>query len=130
MNNNPARGTTAAHSTTAKDRKSPDPGALRQFCRALADTLTSAGVRQGLAGRVEIGDLLGERRDQHGADLDLLGAVTVIVRNSLLEHVHAVGPLSGADMKFITTRAAGPVAHFLAAPTWQSGSQVRRGREK
>jgi hypothetical protein len=47
--------------------------------------------------------------------LHLLGAVAVIVRGSILEQAHADGLADASAITFLTTHAAGPLSHFLAA---------------
>lgn len=49
------------------------------------------------------------------ASVSLKGAVAVVVRSSLIEDVHSSGLVEAGTVKFITTRAAGPLSHFLAA---------------
>lgn len=45
----------------------------------------------------------------------LKAAVCVVVRNSQLEEAHAHGPVNDGGIKGITTMAATPLSHFLAA---------------
>ena len=45
----------------------------------------------------------------------LKGAVAVVVRSSLLEEAHAHGPVEAGSIQGITTLAAAPLSHFLAA---------------
>jgi hypothetical protein len=47
------------------------------------------------------------------ADAPLLAAVTLIVRNSGLEHLHAGGRLGSGAVRDITTLAAGPLVGYL-----------------
>jgi len=47
--------------------------------------------------------------------LELKGAVAVIVRSSLLEEAHTHGPVEAGGIRGITTMAAAPLSHFLAA---------------
>lgn len=47
--------------------------------------------------------------------LRLKAAVTVVVRNSLLEEAHANGPLEAGGIQAITTAACAPLSHLLAA---------------
>jgi len=47
--------------------------------------------------------------------LDHLGAVNVVVRNSLLEEAHANGPVTADDIRHMTTAAVAPMSHLLAA---------------
>jgi hypothetical protein len=47
--------------------------------------------------------------------LALKGAVAVIVRGSQLEEAHAHGPVNSGGIQAITTMAAAPLSHFLAA---------------
>jgi len=56
--------------------------------------------------------------------LDHLGAVNVVVRNSLLEEAHANGPVTADDIRHMTTAAVAPMSHLLAAgrrPPWTRG---------
>lgn len=53
--------------------------------------------------------------DPTDSPLDLRGAVAVVVRSSLLEETHSHGPVEAGGIKAITTRAAAPLSHFLAA---------------
>ena len=50
-----------------------------------------------------------------GSSLDLKGAVAVVVRSSLLEEAHSHGPVEAGGIQGITTMAAAPLSHFLAA---------------
>jgi hypothetical protein len=50
-----------------------------------------------------------------GSSLDLKGAVSVVVRSSLLEEAHSHGPVEAEGIHGITTMAAAPLSHFLAA---------------
>ena len=50
-----------------------------------------------------------------GSSLELKGAVAVVVRSSLLEEAHSHGPVEAGGIKGITTMAAAPLSHFLAA---------------
>ena len=47
--------------------------------------------------------------------LEMKAAVTVVVRNSLLEEAHADGPLKSGGIRVITTAACAPLSHVLAA---------------
>ena len=47
------------------------------------------------------------------ADVPLLAAVTLVVRNSGLEHLHAGGRLGAAAVRGITTVAVGPLVGYL-----------------
>lgn len=49
------------------------------------------------------------------ATLEMKAAVTVVVRNSLLEEAHTNGPLESGGIQAITTAAAGPLSHLVAA---------------
>jgi hypothetical protein len=49
------------------------------------------------------------------ASMELKGAVSVVVRSSLLEEAHANGPVSAGGIEAITTMAAAPLSHLLAA---------------
>lgn len=50
-----------------------------------------------------------------GSPLELKGAVAVVVRSSLPEQAHSQGPVEAGGMRGITTMAAAPLSHFLAA---------------
>jgi hypothetical protein len=67
------------------------------------------------------------------ATLEMKAAVTVVVRNSLLEEAHTNGPLETGGILAVTTAATAPLSHLLAgrAPRSRPGEgdlQVRRGR--
>jgi hypothetical protein len=49
------------------------------------------------------------------ATLEVKAAVTVVVRNSLLEEAHSNGPLEAGGIQAITTAATAPLSHLLAA---------------
>jgi len=49
------------------------------------------------------------------SSLDLKGAVSVVVRSNLLEEAHWHGPVEAGGIQGITTMAAAPLSHFLAA---------------
>jgi hypothetical protein len=49
------------------------------------------------------------------SSLALKGAVAVVVRSSMLEEAHSRGPVDGGGITGITTMAAAPLSHFLAA---------------
>ncbi|WP_157367841.1 hypothetical protein [Alloactinosynnema sp. L-07] len=53
--------------------------------------------------------------EPHGAPMELKGAVTVVVRNSMLELAHTDGELNEGGIKAITGMATGPLSHLLAA---------------
>jgi len=55
------------------------------------------------------------RYEPAGSSLALKGAVAVVVRSSLLEEAHAHGPVDAGGIQAITTMAAAPLSHFLAA---------------
>lgn len=46
---------------------------------------------------------------------ELRAAVTVVVRNSRLEQVHAGGPVNSGGLEALTTAAAAPLSHLLGA---------------
>jgi hypothetical protein len=56
--------------------------------------------------------------------LDLRAAVTVVVRNSRLEDLHVRGLVEVAAIKTITTMAAGPLSHLLAARRRRPGPPI------
>ena len=55
------------------------------------------------------------RYEPADSSLMLKGAVAVVVRSSLLEEAHAHGPVEAGGIQGITTLAAAPLSHFLAA---------------
>lgn len=118
----------------------PDPGHFEQFCRVVvpgvltdvchADTELAAQVGEDILARAEsYAALDATARDvliapfaeevagyePAGSSLVLKGAVAVVVRSSLLEEAHSRGPVEAGGVKAITTMAAAPLSHFLAA---------------
>ena len=118
----------------------PDPEHFERFCRtAMLEVLTDAcGVDAGLA--AQVGEDILARGESYAAlddaardvlmspfaeevagyepaasPLELKGAVAVIVRSSLLEQAHSHGPVDAGGIRGITTAAAAPLSHFLAA---------------
>jgi hypothetical protein len=55
------------------------------------------------------------RYEPASSSLVLKGAVAVVVRSSLLEEAHAHGPVEAGGIQGITSMAAAPLSHFLAA---------------
>jgi len=121
-------------------RDEPDPGHFERFCHvAVPDLLTEVcHVSTELAAR--IGDDILVRAESYAmlddksrdvliapfaediaryepadSSLMLKGAVAVVVRSSLLEEAHAHGPVEAGGIQGITTLAAAPLSHFLAA---------------
>jgi hypothetical protein len=118
----------------------PDPEHFEQFCRVvLPEALTdvchveaelAAQVGQDVMARAESFAAL-DRTAQDvlvapfaeevagyeptESPLALKGAVAVIVRSSLLEEAHAHGPVDEGGIRAITTMAAAPLSHLLAA---------------
>jgi hypothetical protein len=118
----------------------PDPGHFERFCHVIVpDILTDVcHVVEGLA--AQVGDDILARAESYAAlddaardvlmspfaeevvgydpddsPLELKGAVAVVVRSSLLEEAHAHGPVQTGGIKGITSMAAAPLSHFLAA---------------
>lgn len=118
----------------------PDPRHFERFCRVIVPgVLTDACyVDQDLATRV--GEDILARAESYAAlddpardvlispfaeevagyepansPLELKGAVAVVVRSSLLEEAHSHGPVEAGGIEGITTMAAAPLSHFLAA---------------
>jgi hypothetical protein len=118
----------------------PDPGHFERFCRVIVPgVLTDAcHVDQDLATRV--GEDILVRAESYAAlddtardvlispfaeevagyepadsPLELRGAVAVVVRSSLLEEAHSHGPVEAGGIESVTTMAAAPLSHFLAA---------------
>jgi hypothetical protein len=125
----------------ARDRQGePDPEHFERFCRVIVpDFLTNVcHVEEELAAQVGK-DILarGEsyaalddtardvlmspfaeevvRYDPADSPLELKCAVAVVVRSSLLEEAHSHGPVNAGGIKSITSGAAAPLSHFLAA---------------
>jgi hypothetical protein len=103
------------------------PGMLRDGCGvdvALAnaigaDVLARAEALASLSGSAQdvlTAPFVEEVFDHRPVDagVSLLADVTVVVRNSMLEHAHNSGPLREGIVT-ITEYAAGPLSHFLAA---------------
>jgi hypothetical protein len=125
----------------AKDRQGqPHPGHFERFCREIVpglltdvchvDRELAAGVGKDIRVRAESYAALDDTaRDvlmapfaeevvgYQPADspLQLKGAVAVVVRSSLLEEAHSHGPVEAGGIEGITTMAAAPLSHFLAA---------------
>ena len=125
----------------AKDRQSePDPGHFERFCNVVVpDLLTdvchvstelAAQIGEDILARAESYAMLEDtarnvliapfaeevaRYEPADSSLVLKGAVAVVVRSSLLEEAHAHGPVEAGGIQGITTLAAAPLSHFLAA---------------
>ncbi len=118
----------------------PDPGHFERFCRDIvpgvltdvchADEELAAQVGEDILVRAEsyaalddtardvlISPFAEEVVGYEPADssVELKGAVAVVVRSSLLEEAHSHGPVEAGGIKGITTMAAAPLSHFLAA---------------
>jgi len=118
----------------------PDPGHFERFCRVIVPGILTdvCHVDEDLAARV--GEDILARAESYaalddtardvliapfaeevagyepvGSPLELKGAVAVVVRSSLLEEAHSHGPVEAAGIEAITTMAAAPLSHFLAA---------------
>src|SRR6266567_5677850 len=118
----------------------PDPGHFERFCRIIIPGILTdvCHVEKGLAARV--GEDILVRAESYaalentvrdalvapfaeevagyepaGSPLELKGAVAVVVRSSLLEEAHSHGPVEAGGIEGITTMAAAPLSHFLAA---------------
>ena len=128
--------------TRAKDRQGePDPGHFERFCREIVPgVLTDAcHVDEELAARVGK-DILARAESYAafddtarnvlispfaeevagyqpaGSSLDLKGAVSVVVRSSLLEETHSHGPVEAGGIEGITTMAAAPLSQGALSP--------------
>ena len=127
--------------TRAKDRQGePDPGHFERFCREIVpgiltdvchvDKELAAQVGEDILARAEsyaalddaardvlMSPFAEEVAGYEPADspLELKGAVSVVVRSSLLEEAHSHGPVDAGGIKGITKMAAAPLSHFLAA---------------
>jgi hypothetical protein len=118
----------------------PDPGHFERFCRVIVPGILTdvCHVDKDLAARV--GEDILVRAESYAAlddtardvlispfaeevvgyepadsPLELKGAVAVVVRSSLLEEAHSHGPVEAGGIEGITTMAAAPLSHFLAA---------------
>ena len=125
----------------AKDEPGePDPQHFERFCHAIVlETLTDV-CHVGTELATQVGDDILARGESYAAlddaarnvlispfaeevagydpaasPLELKGAVAVIVRSSLLEEAHTHGPVEAGGIRGITTVAAAPLSHFLAA---------------
>jgi len=127
--------------TGARERQGePDPRLFERFCHVIVqgiltdvchvDEELAARVGEDILARAEsyaalddpIRDVLispfAEEVDGYepaDASLELKGAVSVVVRSSLLEEAHSNGPVAASGIKSITTMAVAPLSHFLAA---------------
>jgi hypothetical protein len=125
----------------AEDRQDdPDPVHFERFCREIVpgiltdvchvDEDLAAHVGKDILARAESYAALDDAaRDvlmspfaedvtgykPAGSSLQLKGAVAVVVRSSLLEEAHSHGPVEAGGIEGITTMAAAPLSHFLAA---------------
>jgi hypothetical protein len=125
----------------AGDRQGePDPRLLDRFCRVVVPGILTdvCHIEEELAAQVGA-DILARAEsfaalddaardvlmspfaeevagfEPAGSPLELKGAVAVVVRSSLLEEAHAHGDLEAGSIKAITTMAAAPLSHLLAA---------------
>jgi hypothetical protein len=132
---------TARAGAKAKDRQGqPDPGHFERFCREIVpglltdvchvDEEVAAQVGKDIRTRAESYAALGDTArdvlmspfaeevagyEPADSPLQLKGAVAVVVRSSLLEEAHSHGPVEAGGIEGITTMAAAPLSHFLAA---------------
>ena len=104
------------------------PGVLTDVCHVAEELATRVGediltraesyaALEGTARNVLISPFAEEVAGYEPPDssLELKGAVAVVVRSSLLEEAHSHGPVEAGGIKGITTMAAAPLSHFLAA---------------
>src|SRR5581483_9370509 len=132
---------TARSGARAKDRQGePDPVHFERFCNEIIQGVLTGVCHVGEELAAQVGmDILARAESNAALDdtarnvlispfaeevagyepadssLDLKGAVCVIVRSSLLEEAHSHGPVDAGGIKGITTMAAAPLSHFLAA---------------
>jgi hypothetical protein len=125
----------------AKDRQGqPDPEHFERFCREIVpglltdvchvDRELAAQVGKDILARAGSYAALGDTArdvlmspfaedvvgyEPADSPLQLKGAVAVVVRSSLLEEAHSHGPVEAGGIEGITTMAAAPLSHFLAA---------------
>jgi hypothetical protein len=118
----------------------PDPTAMTRFCHEVVPSMLIDGCGVDPALTSAIGkDVLSRARsfaalsdpvrdvlmapfieevfdhEPPQATLEMKAAVTVVVRNSLLEEAHTNGPLETGGIQAITTAASAPLSHLLAA---------------
>lgn len=117
----------------------PDPDQMNRFCGEIVPgMLIQCGVDEQEAGRVaadirlraEAATHLNQERleilaapffeesfDHQPTDAPqwLKAITTLVVRNSLLEEVHAHGPVNSGGIQAITTFGLGPLSHLIAA---------------
>lgn len=118
----------------------PDPTVMTRFCHEVVPSMLTNGCRVDAALATAIGaDVLSRARsfaaladpvrdvlmapfieevfdhEPPEAMLEVKAAVTVVVRNSLLEEAHANGPLESGGIQAITSAATAPLSHLLAA---------------
>jgi hypothetical protein len=118
----------------------PDAGHFERFCHVIVPEILTdvCHVDEDLAARV--GEDILARAESYAAledtardaliapfaeevagyepadsSLMLKGAVAVVVRSSLLEEAHSHGPVEAGGIEGVTTMAAAPLSHFLAA---------------
>lgn len=121
-------------------RTQPDAGHMIRWCREIlpamlvkvchVEPVEAAAVGEDVLSRatafamlpvrtrdVVIAPFLEEIFDHEpvGVPLSLLGATTVAVRNSRLEHSHAGGLVDAGGLRALTTAAAAPLSHLLGA---------------
>jgi hypothetical protein len=117
----------------------PDPTVMTRFCREVVPSILTDGCGVDTALTSAIGeDELSRARSFAALDvpdrevlmtpfieevfdhdppettLTMKAAVTVVVRNSLLEDAHINGPLNPSGIQAITTAASAPLSHLLA----------------
>jgi len=123
----------------AKDEQGePYPQHFEQFCHAIVLEMLTVVCHVGTELATQVGDDILARGESYAAlddaarnvlispfaeevagyeptasPLELKGAVAVIVRSSLLEEAH--GPVEAGGIRGVTTVAAAPLSHFLAA---------------
>jgi hypothetical protein len=118
----------------------PDPQHFERFCRDVLPSLLTDVCHVGTELAAQVGDDILARAESWAAldddardvliapfaeevagyeptdsPLMLKGAVAVVVRSSLLEEAHSHGPVENGGIQAITTMAAAPLSHFLAA---------------
>ena len=124
----------------------PDAGHMNQYCSEIVPgMLIRIGVDEREAGRVAADIRLRAESAAHlnQEELEIIAApffeesfdhdpthapewlkaiTTLVVRNSLLEEVHAHGPVNSGGIKAITEYGLGPLSHFIAARRRESYS--------
>lgn len=130
----------AARVRAKNQQDEPDPGHFERFCREILPDLLTDVCHVDEKPAAQVGEDILARAESYAAlddaardvlmspfaeevvgykptdsPLTLKCAVAVVVRSSLLEEAHSHGPVEAGGIEAITTMAAAPLSHFLAA---------------